>query len=207
MNSTRLALILSPLALAGATAVIWQGDAGTEERVRPALTRGSVPSRPPPVDGFFESGSDAEIGETRLATRSDPSTSPAVVRLHELTEVLGLSSDQRREVRHFLERSSVSYEESPPIIGVSGQPLARLTAVQVQEGIHDLLDPLQQAEYEDLLIDEQLWWADVIARLEKDLEQATDPVPDLVEPEESAPPEAPSHRGGNIFDLLNPPES
>jgi hypothetical protein len=55
-------------------------------------------------------------------------------------------------------------------------------------------------EFELEALERNLWWSDVIARLEEDLHHASQP--EQI-PLQAPPPHAPSHRGGNLFDLLN----
>jgi hypothetical protein len=137
---------------------------------------------------------------------------PVERRLHELTVALGLTDTQRQQVRFLLARSSPGFD--PSLLPIApGDFATPLSPAEADGEIHALLDPVQQGEFEDLLLDRDQWWAEVIGRLERDLHEATDPasslVPEEVPPAEPAAPDlpprpAPRH-GDNLFDLLREP--
>ncbi len=102
-------------------------------------------------------------------------------------------------------------------MGAPGPAAGALTTTRANEGIHELLDPIQQIEFEDQLLDSDAWWSEVIARLEEDLRRSTSPANELMPPTDgpvpapgepsdgsAGPPAgAPSpHPGRNLFELI-----
>lgn len=121
-------------------------------------------------------------------------------RLAELTEQLALSADQQNKIFPLLVRASPHYDESLRLVGQQQHPGGPLNRIAADELLHALLDPYQQVELELGEAEKELWWSDVISRLEEDLHNATQP--DQL-PAAGSPPPPPAHGGGNIFDLLN----
>ena len=131
----------------------------------------------------------------------------ASARLEKLTANLDLNSTQRRKLFPALVRPTAGYD-SAMIVG--GATVAAATGLTPAEEIHSLLDPDQQAQVEDTEVQRQLWWQDIIGRLESDLTEATGGIsaPDVSAPapaptdEERVAPEA--RDDGNLFDLIAP---
>lgn len=126
--------------------------------------------------------------------------------LERLTAELDLSAAQRRKLFPALVRSAPGYD---PAMLVAGVPAASDTALTAGEEIHQALDPDQQATVEDQEVNRQLWWQDIISKLENDLVRSTggSPEADTPAPTQDNPPagerEAPGPRqDGNLFDLL-----
>ncbi|NCQ34580.1 hypothetical protein GW813_05765, partial [bacterium] len=94
-----------------------------------------------------------------------------------------------------------SYHPSMRIVGAA--PHAPAIAGGTGDGSGDIaaeLDPLQQDALLESSVDDLLLWREIIANLERQLEQQTDAVgnPAIADPEV---PEAPSGGGRNLFDL------
>jgi len=132
----------------------------------------------------------------------------ASARLGKLTANLDLNDNQRRKLFPALVRAASGYD---PAMLVGGAPVAADPSLTPAEEIHSLLDPDQQTQVEDLEVQRQLWWQDIIGKLEADLTVATGGVPAVapsapVAPaptdEERVAPEA--RDDGNLFDLIAP---
>lgn len=137
--------------------------------------------------------------------------------LDRLTEDLALSPEQTRKAFPAIVRSLPGYD---PVMSVAGG-LAAQTPAAATEAIHDMLDPEQQALIEKREVDRQLWWQDILARLEADLVDSTGgmcatvtaadpdtppdspPAPDPApaDDQDRTPPE--SHGTTNLFDLMD----
>lgn len=128
--------------------------------------------------------------------------------LEKLTTHLDLNATQRRKLFPSLVRAASAYD---PAMLVGGATVAADPSLTPAEEIHSLLDPDQQAQVEDTEVQRQLWWQDIIGKLEADLTVATGGVP-AVDPsvpavpaptdEERVAPEA--RDDGNLFDLIAP---
>jgi len=132
-------------------------------------------------------------------------------RLEALTEQLDLDPGQQRRVYPLLARSNPEFDESFTIRGgILVGPPGRITRTTADEYIQGLLDPDQRLEQEIAAAEDDIWWTHVIAKLEKDLVDATSPAADTAPSPESRDvpsPEEPrteprSHRGGNLFDRM-----
>lgn len=129
--------------------------------------------------------------------------SHALAQLARMTEELQLSADQQRRIFPKLVQDSQSYHPSMQIIGAG--PYG--PAVGGGVGFGDLapeLDPLQQDELLESSLDDLLLWREIIANLERQLEQQTGVVEPPV-PADEEEPEIPSGGDRNLFDLV-PPE-
>jgi hypothetical protein len=130
--------------------------------------------------------------------------------LERMTDELDLSTAQRRKIFPMLVRSTPGFD--PTAMQVAGTAPPADPTASPNEEIHASLDPEQQAQIEDKEIDRQLWWQEVISRLESELVDSTGGtdvvVPPAAEPtvEEPVPAderEAPAARpGGNLLDLI-----
>jgi|GEM_PF-4974859 len=202
MRPLRVTWMMVPLAMAGGAALWWPGEADGGRS--PGAAGGTSPrshERPDPDDA----GAPLSVLSGSLGTPRGESPDPVAIRLRELTRTLGLTADQRLQVGALLRRSDPGAAEAST--AVAGDP-GRLTRVQAEERIHALLDPVQQAEFEEILIDREQWWEEVIERLQRDLEDATRPADDFAEEPLPPPPGTPApHRGGPLSELLNPPPS
>jgi len=128
--------------------------------------------------------------------------------LEKLTANLELTSSQRGKLFPALVRATAGYD---PTMIVAGGAVTTDPSLTPAEEIHALLDPDQQAQLEDTEVQRQLWWQDVIEKLEADLTNATGgaTVPDAPAPATPAPTDgervAPEARdNGNLFELVEP---
>lgn len=140
----------------------------------------------------------------------------ALQRLEELTDELGLTEQQQLGIFPLLARAHPDYSRDLHLVGIPlTSDLAPLGKIAADQRIHKLLTADQLLDLEILSASADVWWTDVIARLEKDLRESTkDPLPpedppdhDPSPPDENPPPRpsAPLPSGtrpGNLFDLL-----
>ena len=163
----------------------------------------------PRPDGSGTSGGRVRVGvssaDPQFEERAKEVEAAALDRLRALTEQLDLTSDQQAQVFPLLARSTPQYDESLEIAGgASGGALTRRDA---EAGIHEILDADQQGEMIESIAEKDLWWSEVISRLEEDLAQSTDPGDGSSPAAGTAPAEEAgvpsSHRGGNLFDRMN----
>lgn len=131
-------------------------------------------------------------------------------RLDKLSEQLDLSLSQRGKLFSAVVRSTPGYDPAMVITGVPDRGVTDLTPA---EEIHALLDAEQRESVENEEVNRQLWWQDIIDKLEADLTNTTGgdgmvapETPAATEPEIPADDrEAPeSHEDGNLFDMLKP---
>lgn len=122
--------------------------------------------------------------------------------LAELTARLDLSRKQRDTIFPLLVRSSPHYDRSLRLVGSEGHPGGALSRAEADAQIHELLDPYQQVERELSEAEKNVWWTDVIDRLEDDLHNST-PTGDLPPENSETTPPPPNHQGGNLFERLN----
>jgi hypothetical protein len=94
----------------------------------------------------------------------------AGMQLAQLTAKLELNSAQRTKLFPALVRAAPDYD---PVMTVGGSTVAAEPVMTPAEEIHAALEPDQQAQVEDEDVNRQLWWQDIIERLEKDLAGAT----------------------------------
>jgi len=170
---------------------------------RPAQTR-REPREPLSIEAPHSESPEISI----RAQRIDADTRR---RLEALTERLDLSPGQQRRIYPLLARSNPGFDESSTIRGaiIVGPP-GRITKTTADDYIQGLLDPEQRLEQEIAAAQDDIWWTHVIAKLEKDLVDATSPANDTAAPPES--PDVPaseepraepqSHRGENLFDRM-----
>jgi hypothetical protein len=128
--------------------------------------------------------------------------SHALAQLARMTEELQLSTDQQRRIFPKLVQDSQSYHPSMEIVGAG--PYG--PAVGGGVGLGDLapeLDPLQQDELLESSLDDVLLWREIIANLERQLEQQTGVVEPPV-PANEEEPATPSGGDRNLFDLVPP---
>ena len=123
-------------------------------------------------------------------------------RLNELTETLSLSQHQIDELRPLIlrvtpgyveENSYPSYHPTASANSPVGPPLLR---PEFEDRLFSLLDGDQQLDYAASVAEREVWWSDIIARLEADLDRQTSPEVDLPAP---APSEPTSRGGRNLF--------
>ena len=131
----------------------------------------------------------------------------ASANLEKLTADLDLSSTQRGRLFPALVRAAAGYD---PAMTAGGATLAADPALTPAEEIHSLLNPDQQARVEDNEVQRQLWWQDIIGKLEADLTNETGgPIPYRSAPATPVPADversAPEARDdGNLFDMIVP---
>jgi hypothetical protein len=182
----------------------------------PKAEPGAVVSRPA-ADQRSAAGRESRAEIPQLGIRVDPLDpdhpklqvlakrveSHALAQLARMTEELQLSADQQRRIFPKLVQDSQSYHPSMQIIGAG--PYG--PAVGGGVGFGDLapeLDPLQQDEFLESSLDDLLLWREIIANLERQLEQQTGVV-EPPAPADQEEPETPSGGDRNLFDLV-PPE-
>ena len=122
--------------------------------------------------------------------------------LAELTARLDLSRKQREDIFPLLVRSSPHYDRTLRLVGSEGHPGGALSRAEADAQIHELLDPYQQVERELSEAEKNVWWTEVINRLEDDLHNST-PTGDLPPEDSETTPPPPNHQGGNLFERLN----
>lgn len=130
-----------------------------------------------------------------------------------------LSAAQQDRVFTVYARASQAYHSAMTIVTDSPVETPRSTEVSdagsetgsaestsTDEAIYEVLDAAQQAEYEQDVVDRDLWWSEVIGQLEGDLDTeaaAAAAEGDTADPEGDAGDVDP-HAGGSLFDLLGP---
>ena len=134
----------------------------------------------------------------------------AHARLIELSADLYLTSSQERAIEPAVLRVTHGYspEKTYKLSGGSiyqniGPPLTRAA---FEDYLFSLLDGEQQLDYAASIAEREAWWADIISRLESQLEEETSPVEGLPvpppspsqDPEPSTHPRA-IHPGRNLF--------
>ncbi|QTN32133.1 hypothetical protein HZ994_07250 [Akkermansiaceae bacterium] len=126
----------------------------------------------------------------------------ALARLNELDSQLHLTAAQKRRLFPLLARNSPGFDPSMVIGTPSGvlhpadAPSSATAGAgqDISTAILAELDPGQQAIYEDMLIDDGLWWTEIINRIDADFQEST---------RDGAAPEEDAGTGENLFDLLN----
>jgi hypothetical protein len=94
----------------------------------------------------------------------------ARMQLERMTKAFDLTTAQRRKMFPLLVQSTPGYD---PVMQVAGVAAPVDSGASADEEIHALLDPEQQMELEEEEINRQLWWQDLIGRLEKELVDST----------------------------------
>ena len=159
-------------------------------------TRPLVKNTPRQLDEIVEPSAD------ELARRAENIERRATMELERLTKLLDLSEEQQDRIFPLLARSSTAYHpalsirvgnsetstpsdlpSAPGADTPSGEPAAAeatapessepLLAKEADEEIHDILTDDQKDALEEELIDEDLWWSDIIADLEDELDETT----------------------------------
>ncbi len=180
---------------------IFDGSTQRPEHMRPDGK--SEPERHRPVELGVTAG-DPQLMQTAKSVEV-----AARKRLEALTGQLALTREQQARIFPLLARSTPTYDESLDIAGGDGRR-GRLTKADADAGIHDVLDADQQAELIESIAEKDLWWADLMGDLEEDLARSTDPggqrPPAAGESADDAREGTivpNSHRGGNIFELMD----
>ena len=195
-----------------------KADATGARGAAAAPDRSAVPVRPSGVSRPVRDSFKVSLPETLLASlppdqrqawldRAAAVEREASAQLEKLTANLDLNSTQRGKLFPGLVRATAGYD---PAMIVGGATVAADPALTPAEEIHSLLNPDQQAQVEDTEVERQLWWQDIIGKLEADLTNETGgPAPDTSVPaapvpadEERVAPEA--RDDGNLFDLITP---
>jgi hypothetical protein len=171
-------------------------EVDSNRRVHQQIAAGNLAAHPAHLHRV-EPQPPAKAGDLAQARQTEAG---ARRRLEELTTQLGLSANQQDKIFPLLVRSSPHYDESLRLAGSERHPGTPLSRLAADEALHGLLDPYQQVEFELAGAERDLWWSDVISRLEQDLNDSTQP-DTLPAVGNEAP--APNHGGGNLFDLLN----
>ncbi|MBC8148801.1 hypothetical protein OAF84_01485 [Akkermansiaceae bacterium] len=109
----------------------------------------------------------------------------AYSRLDELTETLFLDRDQIEKLRPLILRATpgylpenryASFQPNASANSPLGPPLLRS---HFEDQLFALLDGEQQLDYAASVAEREVWWSNIIARLEADLENHTSPEEDL----------------------------
>jgi len=142
---------------------------------------------------------DADPTEQELALAADRINRQATQKLDHLAQILDLSEEQQDQIFPLLARSSQAYHPSLAIevtASTSGSAKDRrdseqaakgsdgedannsgsnepLPANEADEQIHDVLTTEQKERLEDEIIDADLWWTEIIADLEDELDEST----------------------------------
>ena len=171
------------------------------------LPQRPIHPRPTAADALrIEPLNPSDAGLVARARRIDDS---ARGRLELLTEQLTLTTGQQRRVYPLLVRSHPEFDESLQILGgIHVGPPGRISKSTADQFIQALLDPDQMLDSQIAAAQDDIWWTHVIAKLEKDLVEATSPAAATAPPPEPGvapaieePRTAPrAHRGGNLFD-------
>ncbi len=134
----------------------------------------------------------SEAGDSSTAEdRASQVEAAARMELARLNESLHLSADQQRKIFPILARSAPGYDPSMVVGGVvggfaSGSSTGGANAVFHDGGtdhtaaIYQELNPDQRAIYEETLIDEGLWWSDILAQIEQGMGVPAAPVGPLL---------------------------
>jgi len=141
----------------------------------------------------------AATNHTELAALAKQVEAHALSRLDRMTHELDLSIGQQRRIFPMLVMDSQSYHPSMKIVGTS----AHLRAIAGGGSFGDIaaeLDPRQQDELLESSIDDLLLWREIIANLERQLDQQIGVSENPAPPRPNIP-EAPTGGGRNLFDL------
>jgi hypothetical protein len=196
-------------------------DVGTggARRAATASGRSATSARPAGIRSPSRDPLKVSLAEDWLATlapderqrwlgRAGAVEREASKQLEKLTANLDLNSTQRRKLFPALVRAANGYD---PAMIVGGAVVPTDSTLTPAEEIHSLLDPDQQTQLEDNEVRRQLWWQDIIQKLETDLTNATggSPVDGTAPPAVSSPADeervAPEARDdGNLFDMITP---
>lgn len=201
-----LVILFKPRERGGSARNGWPVGRGLERSghvpERASAASKSDPERPAGVVVGITAG-DPALMETATAVEL-----AARKRLVALTEQLALSRDQQARIFPLLARSTPTYEEGLEIVGAGGGG-GRLSKADAEAGIHKVLDLDQQAELLEAMAEKDLWWADLMERLEEDLVQSTEPAAgrdpaagSVPGGTEEGPVKPTTHRGGNLFELM-----
>lgn len=131
-----------------------------------------------------------------------------------MTKELDLTPSQRAKLFPTLVRATPGYDAAMTV-GGSAQPGE--STMTPDEEVHAVLNPEQQVEVEDNVVDRQLWWQNIIDRLEADLTNSTGggvitSDGEVIPPGESPDPvdesrDAPDPREDmNLFDMMETSE-
>ena len=171
--------------------------------------------------GSFEVTVPAEMltdlsAEKRLEwqNRVDFVSRSASAQLGKMTEELDLTPSQRAKLFPTLVRAIPGYDAA---MTVGGSALPGESTMTPDEEVHAVLNPEQQVEVEDNVVDRQLWWQNIIDRLEADLTNSTGggvitSDGEVIPPGESPDPvdesrDAPDPREDmNLFDMMETSE-
>lgn len=148
-----------------------------------------------------------------ISERTSRVKSAALAKLGKMTERLDLTDEQRREIFPLLVRATAGYHPAMVLTAQAGGqavPIEMAKSNQTtDEAIHEVLDPEQQEDFIEHMLNKQAWWNEIISQWEKDFDStaAAGTAPDPTEglgPNEVAPNHetSKSQERGNIFDLI-----
>ena len=126
---------------------------------------------------------EPSIDHPAIAAQADRVQRGAHARLEELNDGLLLTQTQQREIFPLLVRSHPQYSGSVHMVGATTALVDPLGKTAAQKLINKLLDPDQKLEMEIMSLEAEAWWTDIIAALERDLNESTktltnSPLPD-----------------------------
>jgi hypothetical protein len=180
-------------------------DPKPESKTAPSVaTRPLITNAPRPVGGIEEPTNEELVVSAQRIEKH------ATRELERLAQLLDLTEEQQDRIFPLLARSSTAYHPALAIqVGnsetsdssdlstdsVAGEPSTAessdssepLLAKEADEEIHDLLTDEQQDALEDELIEEDLWWSEIVADLEDELDESTqiaDPTETVTESED-----------------------
>lgn len=129
-------------------------------------------SSPPgkPIRGLFRADEFLTLNEN-AAIQSEENLlrlrKQSLRRLTQLEKSLLLSPDQQRQIYPLIARSSALFDQN---ISINGKQLPPLSNVITQEKVLGILDPDQQDEFVDDLLQEREWWDDLVVELEAEID-------------------------------------
>ena len=128
-----------------------------------------------PIRGLFRAdefltlneNADIQSEENLLRLRKQ-----SLRRLTQLEKSLLLSPDQQRQIYPLIARSSALFDQN---IFINGKQHPPLTHAANQQKVLEILDPDQQAEFVDDLLEEREWWDDLVVELEAEIDAELTP--------------------------------
>lgn len=190
----RYPLIAASLVLGIAGVAIWTGrmtdhhqpEASNTPR-RPVPSMASAPSQMPAVKRQVmatKSTSRAENSIARLTVTSMEPTQQESCRkveaevhreLAKLSELVSLSATQKPRVFQILVQSADDFH---PSMLVAGEPAGELTE-SPEDAICEVLNPAQEAAFQEELLDDAAWWDDAIAQMEAGLDETAPAISEI----------------------------
>lgn len=190
----RYPLIAASLVLGIAGVAIWTGRmtdhhqaaaSNTPRRTVPA--HASAPSQMPVMKRqtvVTKSTSRAENSIARLTVTSMEPTQQESCRkveaeahreLAKLSELVSLSATQKPRVFQILVQSADDFDPSMLVAGATAGELTESS----EDAICEVLNPAQEAAFQEELLDDVAWWDDAIAQMEAGQNQTAPAIPEI----------------------------